>query len=424
MRILYISADPGIPFWGSKGASIHIREFTRALVSAGHKVDVVIVRNGIPQNDLPVSLAVKEIPVDETTFFDFEKYSGKKDKKVSGLLSEARAFSNNQTLARWLKGNARQKKYDLVYERYSLFSFSALNWAGEQRIPYLLEVNAPLVREAEQHRSLILKPLTETIQNYLFQRATGVIAVSRPLTDYIRRFAPDQKILTLPNGVDLELFASGQDNGWRKRFSANPDQKFLIGFVGSLKPWHGTEFLLEVFANLCEKDGAVHLVFVGDGPLRKPLEEQSHRLGVAEKVTFTGAVAHKEMPALLAGLDLMVAPYPKIEEFYFSPLKIFEYMAAGKPILASRIGQLENILEDQKTALLVAPGDTPGYVAAILQLRKDRALCERLGRQARQIAFERHSWAQRVATMETFLAQTAIFFLSNPEAPHCKVKAL
>src|SRR5262249_39990802 len=143
--------------------------------------------------------------------------------------------------------------------------------------------------------------------------------------------------------------------------------------------WHGLDWLLEAFSELHRADRSSHLLLVGDGPLRLTLEEQVRGAGLREFVTFSGPVSHVEMPDYLAAMDVAVAPYPALPDFYYSPLKLFEYMAAGRAIAASRVGQVAEVIADGVTGLLFDPGDRGGFLDCIGRLRNDATLRQDLG---------------------------------------------
>jgi len=391
MKILYLSFDSGISYWGTKGASIHIREFTKALRQSGHQVTTMVARMGEEKKVRDVH----ELPSVEADFFHGEE-------NATPVLSEAKAFARNFGLKKLLK-KLPVKKFNLVYERYSLFGVAGLSWAREHKLPFVLEVNAPLLEEAKTHRQLALEPLAKSVEEYLFVQADHIVTVSEAVRDYVCSVARRTTVSVVPNGVDVKPFlhsASTNDAGRRKK-------EFRVGFVGSLKPWHGLEYLLEAFRRLPENEN-FRLVIVGEGPLGEQLKKEAARLGLKEKVDFTGAVPYEKIPALLKSLDALAAPYPKINGFYFSPLKIFEYMAAGKPIVASRIGQVAQILENEKTALLVSPENPDELAAALRRLKSEHRLAKRLGLEAQKTAREKHTWKERLKIIEPIFRSLAV----------------
>ena len=182
---------------------------------------------------------------------------------------------------------------------------------------------------------------------------------------------------------------------------------FTIGFVGTLKPWHGVEVLLEAFARLAGSDESARLRIVGDGPLREALAAQALRLGVSQRVDLVGAVAPQDMPGELATMDVAVAPYPRLPDFYFSPLKIYEYLAAGVPVVASDIGPCWDILDGGGLGVLVAPGDVIELAAVLAGLRSDARLRAELGESGRRAAVTRHDWSLVVSRILTTIPTRA-----------------
>jgi glycosyltransferase involved in cell wall biosynthesis len=178
--------------------------------------------------------------------------------------------------------------------------------------------------------------------------------------------------------------------------------KFTLGFVGSLKVWHGTDILLKAFQLLLKHCPAYHLLIVGDGPQRNWIEEYVRDAHIGEKVTITGWVAYDKLPNLIQKMDITVAPYPSLDKFYFSPLKLFEYMAAGKPVVASRIGSIQRAIQDRVTGLLVRPGDSEDLVEKIEQLRSDMDFRKAIGSAAAQEA-EHHTWEQNARRVVDFV---------------------
>ena len=194
MRIAYVCTDPGIPLWGDKGAANHVREFVAALDQLGHRTTLFVARTG----DGPRSL---DVPVRRI------RAAAPRADLPSDLQRETSSLDRNDTLRDALEKAHSKRPFDLVYERYSLWSYSARNFASLQRLPYCLEVNAPLRVEQARYRDLQLDSAAGAIESLLFSTADVVVGVSTEVVDYVlsrvRRNAPT---ITVPNGVDLALF--------------------------------------------------------------------------------------------------------------------------------------------------------------------------------------------------------------------------
>ena len=372
MRLAYVCADPGIPVFGAKGASIHVQEVIRAFRRQGLQVRLFAMRlGGEPPADLR-DLSVHCLP---------EPPRGDTTRRERAAMVSAGTVQDALRIA---------GPFDCVYERYSLWSCAGMEYAESQGIPGILEVNAPLIEEQIRHRELVHREEAERIAARVFAAAHAIIAVSPGVAAYLDGYPQSRgRVRVLANGIDparfpAELFAD--------RPQPDSPATFTIGFLGSLKPWHGLELLLDVFIAMHSQDPGLRLLLVGDGPERAGIERSIAQAGISDSVTLTGAVPPAEVANWLRQMDVGVAPYPEMEPFYFSPLKIYEYMAAALPVVASRVGGLDRVVREQKTGLLYPPGDAAGLQAALAGLRADPALCRRLGQAARDEALTRHSW--------------------------------
>src|SRR6266478_1027903 len=139
------------------------------------------------------------------------------------------------------------------------------------------------------------------------------------------------------------------------------------------------------FAQDFDRAPNARLLIVGDGTEKEKLLGDLSSRNLLEQAHFTGAIAHTDVPGLLASMDAAVAPYPDLADFYFSPLKVYEYMAAGLPVVASRVGQLAQLIRHEDNGLLYPPSDTAALAAALERLRREPALRQRLGRAAREL---------------------------------------
>lgn len=383
MRIAYICADPGIPVFGNKGASVHVQEVIRALLRRGARVDLFAARIGgaVPAGleDVPIH-ALPPIP------------------RGDQATRERAALAANAGLRAALM---REDPFDLVYERYSLWSFAGMAYARATGIPGLLEVNAPLIEEQARHRGLVHLADAEQVATKVFGAATALLAVSVGVANYLEGHpAAPGCVHVIPNGVDPDRFRPGL-------VPALPGcpGTFTVGFLGSLKPWHGLDVLAEGFSLLRQRDPGARLLIVGDGPERERLIADLAAWDVVNAVFFAGAVTPQEVPAWLASMDVAVAPYPKLDNFYFSPLKVYEYMAAGVPVVVSQVGQLTDLIEDGVNGVHVPPGDAIALANTLAGLRNDSGLRARLGPAGRATVLRNHTWdavAERILALGGF----------------------
>jgi glycosyltransferase involved in cell wall biosynthesis len=367
VRIAYICADRGVPVRGTKGASVHVRSLVEALAGNGHDVVVASARAAGP-NRMPVGVRLLQLP---------EGDGGD-----------------------WMQQLFEDMQIEAVIERYALESGAALEVAAACGLPYILEVNAPLVDEAIRFRGLQDARLWRRRERSLLARAAHVVVVSSALRDHvITSGANPASVTVIPNGVALELFSRGSGAAVRARLALGSG--FVIGFAGSLKPWHGVRLLLEAL-RLLPRD--IRVLIVGDGPEREALGRMAAEPGLSGRVVFTEAVPHDKMPAYLDAMDVGVAPFEPMDDFYFSPLKVAEYMAAGLPVVASRQGDLPIMVAGG--GILFEPGDSSALAGALLSLANDADLRFQLG-EASRIRAASMSWTSVAARLQDVLSGQA-----------------
>jgi glycosyltransferase involved in cell wall biosynthesis len=279
-----------------------------------------------------------------------------------------------------------------VWQRHELFHTAGLDLARRLRVPSVLFVPATLVWESAQWG--VGRPGREWwLERFGEQpalRAADLVACgTEPVADQVRRLGVgDDRIIVTPTGVDLDLFdeVDGAADGAARRRALGLDDRFVIGWVGSFRRFHALDLLVEAARDV---DGAT-LLLIGDGPERPRIERLAADAGVA--AVFTGTVEHTDLPAYLAAVDVAAVVAAPDQVFHYSPLKLAEYLAAGLPVVAPRVAQLEARLTDGVDALLVPPGDPRALAGALRSLRADPDRRRRLGRAARAAARTSWSW--------------------------------
>jgi glycosyltransferase involved in cell wall biosynthesis len=365
-RVAYVCADPGVPIFGHKGPSVHARAICGAFLEAGYDLTLFASRRG---GETPP--VFRDVPV-----FDLPAPTVN-----DPLQRECEAIAANDHISETL---AAAGPFDVVYERAALWTVAPMMHATRTEAVGIVELNAPIVDEQARYRTLVQAATARRLLTSTLNAAHLVVAVSDGVARWARQLAPAANVHIVPNGVDVRRFTPAG----RK----HTHDGYVVGFVGTLKPWHGLPALIDAFATIAPDITQAHLKVVGDGPERARIIAQVRRRGLLEQTTLTGSVPHEDVPALLRTMDVTVAPYPALDDFYFSPLKLTEYMAAGLPVVASRIGQVRSLVRHEETGLLFPPGDARELAGALRRLYDDPPLRRRLGAAAREFVAERCTW--------------------------------
>ena len=392
MRVAYVCCDRGVPIFGSKGASIHVRELCRALDEAGHEVLIVSPRVGgrRPARFRP---AVVELALSA------------EDEAVCSLLADDRAAGSEAareirslvyaaTLRSQLESLLSEFGADVVYERYALLATAGGSAARAVGIPHLLEVNAPLAHEQHVHRGLVFAHAAREVERSIARNADAVVAVSASVARWLAAEGVRRsRISLLPNAVDPKRFRVGAAERAALRTHLGLADSAVIGFVGTLKPWHDVDALIRATAMLVRAGLPARLLVVGDGPERSRLEALARAERVEALTMFVGSVAHADVPRYLAAVDVAAVTYRSESGFYFSPLKLFEYLAAARPVVAANAGDIGHCIRHGETGLLYPPGDDRALADALLELIVDRERASRLASSGRAHVCAEHTWA-------------------------------
>ena len=377
-RILYLRSQLWLGLSGG-GSVAHTAGVIGGLQRAGAMVHVVSsdTLNGV---SAPTTVAMPEVWFDEPL------------RELEDLAYNVPFFLTAQNAVHRFPPTA-------IYQRHTAFNIAGALLARLLRVPLILEFNSSELWKGHYWGGLHRRRAAELVERINVRAATRIVVVSRVLRDQlVAQGVPCERVLINPNAVDPEQFRPDIDGTRIRQRHGIPDDAVVVGFSGTFGLWHGIPTLAQA---LPLADG-VHWLLVGDGPLRHLIkaEEQAN-------VTLTGLVPHGEMPAYLAACDILVSPHGRQAdggEFFGSPTKLYEYMAMGRPIVASAVGQIADVLEDGRSALLVPPDDPTALAAALARLVTEPELRQRLGDRARQDALDHHTWRQNaervLATLE------------------------
>ena len=360
MRILYHHRTAS-----KDGQAVHIEELIQALRDLGHEVRVVAPSAGAesPQGAMGAEVGC------------VRRLRDKLPKAVYELLELGYSLLAYQRLAR----AAREFRPDVIYERYNLYLLAGLLLKWRRGIPLLLEVNAPLADERMRFGGLGLPALARWAEGCVWRGADVVLPVTEVLAGHVRaRGVPPERLHVIPNGINEAHFAAAPTPAAAKAALGWPDA-LVLGFTGFVRDWHGVDRVLHWLA-LPGTPAAARLLVVGDGPERANLEALARTLKIEDRVRFTGVVDRHAVPAHVAAFDIALQPAVVA---YASPLKLFEYLALGKAIVAPRQPNIEEVLTDGANALLFDNGRPGALEAALTRLAADAALRARLAEGAR-----------------------------------------
>ncbi len=338
MRILYHHRTAS-----KDGQAVHIEEMIEALRSEGHEVRVVAPGGSVATIGATSNLSRGG------------QMGGGVDwvRRLKAILPKAiyelMELAYSLVAYRKLLVAAREFRPDVIYERYNLFLLAGILVKRRLGLPLLLEVNSPLVLERSRHGGgLAMVRLALWAEGTAWRGADKVLPVTRVLAGYVQAYGvPVDRIEVIPNGINRAHFAHAPGPQEAKA-RLGMQGRLVLGFTGFVRDWHGVDRIVE-WMSTAQAPKNIHLLVVGDGPVREALEQQALCLGLADRVTFTGVIHRDQVPAHVAAFD--VALQPAVTE-YASPLKLMEYLVLGKAVVAPRTPNLLEILTDELNALM------------------------------------------------------------------------
>lgn len=367
---------------GAIGSTIKAVEIMSALEKQGHNVKIYWM-NKKPEND--------------NGKFSSRVHNSLK-KRLDRYLHEPNQILKN--LKHIFKENEiiKREKPDMVISRLDVYLFSTLVLTRIKKLPWLLEADGPGVYEGRRFFTHYkrLPWIDSFIETLNLKLANKVWLVSNASREYFeKKGILNEKMCVIPNGVDPERYNPNIDN--REIIQKyNLHRKAVIGFIGSFHYWHGVANLMALIDSVLSQRKDVKFLLVGEGGAKeKELKDFVSSKGYEENVIFTGYVHHDKTPPYISAMDIVIAPYPKLDFFYYSPMKIYEYMACGKAVVASKIGQIAEIIKDGYDGMFVEPDNIDELTDRILQLLDAPKLRRTIGTRAWNTVLKNHTWENR-----------------------------
>lgn len=378
-NLLFLRTDlPGVLKAG--GSISHVKGMIQAFLHAGFRV---IYLSDIRVDVLPSEVIQVQIkPLNFLRMFD-----------------ELQLLAYNLQLIMQATTLIQKFKPSLIYQRHSIFNFASGFIARRGKIPLLLEANASEVWAKKHWSRLMFEKLAIRCEKTALQSADRIAVISEGVREQLSPYNIDEKRYILnPNGVDPEEFHPDIDGSELRKQYGFTDE-IVVGFIGTFTRWHGVETMFDAAEIVAKKNSHIRFLFIGEGDLRTKLQHRAGEEGLHRTCTFTGLIPHHQAATHLAACDILVSPHLGFEDgtkFFGSPTKLFEYMAMGKAIIASKLEQIGEVITDGANGLHMAPGNAQQLAELIVQLANDDALRKRLGAQARRDVVNKYTWDKNV----------------------------
>ncbi|NQU58871.1 MAG: glycosyltransferase family 4 protein [Rhodospirillales bacterium] len=348
--------------------------------------------------------------------------------KNFSLPTEFNLYRQNYSAIKALKSLAKNQNFSLVYQRLTLGNWVGVSLSRYFNIPLVIEYNGSEVWITKNWgKGFLFERIAKLAEDTCLHHADLIVTVSENLqNDLLSRGIDESRILTHPNGVDVDVFDperfSKKEINYLKDRLGIPRDACVVTFIGTFGQWHGVEVFAEAIAKLHKENGdwvrenKVHFFAIGDGVKRPRVEEILAEY--TDNVTFTGLIPNEEAPLYLAASDIFVSPHIQNSDgsaFFGSPTKLFEYLAMGRPVVASNVEQIGKILEgspkvtdvfddmpspnDEACGMLVKPERPDELCLGIQFLVNNPKWRKAAGKNARHMAIDRYTWKHHVSAI-------------------------
>lgn len=385
MNILYYIGNRGIDLSKKGGYYTHVYKLIESVRETQNKVHLLCIGEK-PLEEFGENTQIPHV---------YARFFVHKFLPFTGILNSFRLLKAALKLH-------KQTKFEIIHERFGLYSYGGFLAAKLMGIPIIFEVNGPVIEEKQNHTEALkgLELISAKISRYIALRnADAYVTISNLMKEIMVEEwkLPSEKIFVMPNCADHKVFARVglEEEGEILRKSLGyTENEFVACFIGSFFPWYGLEIFFEAFGKAYEKNKTLRLLMVGEGKIENELRGIAQKSGFAEAVNFVGRVKHEQVPVYLKASDCAIAPFRKLPtKFFSSAIKIFEYGMAGSAILAPRLGQIAEVIEDGKTGILFEPNDVESITEGILKISSQSKEKNReMGKAIQKEALEKYTW--------------------------------
>jgi len=373
IRILYVS---NLNLHSRGGAKTHFIELGQSLAKLGHKV-LALVPGYPPRESQSYSFNIRYIPTFKESLL---AYLWVEFLRIFYLIFFIVKFQPH-----------------VIYARPIRFDIMSPLLARLFRIPYVMERNEILEDSLRMRgfSEVIIKSM-KLVERINFRWSNKIVCVTEGIKREItkRYGVPQDKLIVISNGANVEFLRPMDKRECRLKIGL-AEEVFYVGFTGSFAPWHGLETLIDAARQVKEQGySAIKYLLIGDGALKRSLEQQVKHYGLQGEIQFLGWIAYEVIPYYINAFDVAVAPFTKDRNdiMGLSPLKLYEYLACGCPVIASRVNGVKEVIEESQCGYLFEPGDVEGLARRIVQAYNERNSLSGMGLKGRQLVLARYSW--------------------------------
>lgn len=390
MNILFLALDVNLVH--RTGDSIHVRELATSLTKLGNDVFLITTHTDIDNSSLDWAKKVPNLHL----FFNEPR----------------RKFKNISTFI-FCKKIAKKYHLEIIYERRNSPKIGV--FLGKLlRIPAVIEINGLPEEEAEmlgisRKEKSILRPIKGSIFRYLIRSVDSIVTVTPGIRrEIIKKYdVQSNRISVIENGANVNLFRPMDQKICREKLGLNKKAKYVC-FVGNLAPWQGIEYLIKSSSLIVEKEANARFIIIGYGVIDETLRGMVNDINMSDRFLFTGRTPYEKVPLFINASNVCVAPFIRArnEKIGLSPLKIYEYLACGKPVVASDIEGVGTFLREAKSGIAVEPENHEELAESILRLLQNEDISKEMGEKGREIVTQKHSWdtaAKKVMEVCRFL---------------------
>lgn len=383
---------------GRGAEGVHICGVVKGLEQLGHNVDILSLPGAEPEKASVGNNKEAKTSKNSRTFkilTGFAKY-------FPEFIFEFLELAYNLVAVYRISRSVKEKKIDFIYERYSLFMCAGIWWCKRHNIPVVLEINDSC--QVERVRPLALKKLAEKIECWIFQNATGLVFISTRFREVaLEAYTQISPSVISPNAADLDNFIINKSSGEKLKIELGIEGKIVLGYVGAFVHWHGIDWFVESIVDRLEKYPDLVLLLVGDGACFEAIKTSISRAGVSSQVILPGRVSHSEVSSYLSAMDFGILPD---SNDYGSPMKLFEFMAMGKGMVAPDFSPIAEVIRDNETSWLFPANDKQACIEKVLSIVNDKDIQQQIGRNAREYIERERQWKHNAEQLMSLVPTT------------------